>query len=133
MESPSVPLFLKSADGFSLHKSDIIPIFSYRSFQAPLFIQTAYQITSIFTIFHLFYRLSMIAVIPAHRYFKKLSILSCFSNNTQPPTCSSVNVPLFRNFANSPDCSASLKDVSRTFISEYGENGHGSAPPWELI
>ena len=28
---------------------------------------------------------------------------------------------------------ASIRDASLTLTSEYGEAGHGSAPPWELM
>ena len=31
------------------------------------------------------------------------------------------------------ECIASRSDVLCTFTSEYGEKGHGSAPPWELM
>ncbi|WP_340139969.1 MerR family transcriptional regulator [Clostridium botulinum] len=58
---------------------------------------------------------------------------SSFSNNKHPPSCSPSNISLSLSFLNNGDFKASLKLHSFKLISEYGENGHGSAPPLAFI
>lgn len=52
-----------------------------------------------------------------------------FSNNKHPPSCPPSNILLSLSFLNNGDFKASLKLHSFKFTSDYGENGHGSAPP----
>ena len=42
-------------------------------------------------------------------------------------------MPPSRRDLNNFESNASRRDESLTLISEYGEAGQGSAPPWELI
>ena len=52
-----------------------------------------------------------------------------FSYRTHPPLWSSISTSPACKSRNNLDFIASLRDVSLTLISEYGEKGQGSAPP----
>ncbi len=109
----------RSADHHSEYKAEHPKTSHYKSSTAEAMLLLYSESASILSYYQKFHYLE----------FKISSTFSLLSKSTQPPAWSSTRTSPSLSSVNSFECNASLTEVSLTLISEYGENGQGSAPP----